>query len=89
MQTEIARLAERIIEPVAAKLTTQEREGVVDQIRSAFEQLTIKHTADTTFENKAVNILRAVQPRLTEAECTRMADRLEGAMAAFCQVGSD
>src|SRR5258706_12931585 len=38
MQTEIAKLAERIVEPVAAKLTMQELEHVVGQIRHAFEQ---------------------------------------------------
>jgi hypothetical protein len=88
MQTEIAKLAERIIEPVAVKLTAQERQQVVGQIRAAFEQLSVKYADDTTFENRAVDILKAVQPRLTEIECTRMLDRLGGAMAAFCQVDS-
>jgi hypothetical protein len=86
MPAEIAKLAERIIEPVAVKLTTQERKHVVGQIRSAFAQFNVKRTADTNLENIAVHILEPVQPRLTEAECTRMLDRLRGAMAAFCQV---
>jgi hypothetical protein len=86
MQTEIAKLAERIIEPVAPKLTAQERGQVAGQIRSAFEQLHIRRAADADFENIAVNILESVRPRLTEAECARIVDRLRGAMHAFCQV---
>jgi hypothetical protein len=39
MQTELAKLAERIVEPVAAKLSMQEFGNVVSQIKQAFEQL--------------------------------------------------
>jgi hypothetical protein len=86
MQTEIGKLAERIVEPVAAKLTTQELGNVVSQIKHAFEQLNTKRAvADTDFENMAVTILGPVQPMLSEAEFTRMVDRLGGAMAGFCQ----
>ena len=86
MQTEIGKLAERIVEPVAAKLTTQELGNVVSQIKHAFEQLNTKRAvADTDFENMAVTILGPIQPMLSEAEFTRMVDRLGGAMAGFCQ----
>jgi hypothetical protein len=86
MQAEIAKLAERIVEPVAAKLAMQELEHVVDQIRGAFEQFAKRRTtADTDFENIAINILEPVQPRLSEAEFTRIVDRLRGAMVGFCQ----
>jgi len=88
MQTEIAKLAERIIEPVAVKLTMQERDHVVGRIRYAFEELNIKPTAaDTDFAIMALNILQPIQPSLSEPESTRMTDRLRGAMAAFCQSG--
>jgi hypothetical protein len=86
MQAEIAKLAERIIEPVSAKLAMQELEHVVERIRGAFEQFAKHRTAtDTDFENIAVNILEPVQPRLSEAEFMRIVDRLRGAMVGFCQ----
>jgi len=86
MQAEIAKLAERIVEPVAAKLAMQELEHVVERIRSAFEQFAQQRaTADTDFENIAVNILKPVQQRLSEAEFMRIVDRLRGAMVGFCQ----
>ncbi len=84
MQAEIAKLAERIIEPVAAKLTAQEREQVVGQIRDAFEKLN-RAAPEASFENMAVCILEPVHPNLTDAERKRGVDRLSGAMAAFCQ----
>ena len=86
MQAEIAKLAERIIEPVAAKFTKQDLEHVVGQIRGTFEQLNAKRAAaEPSFEAMAVNILKPVQSRLTDAESRRAVDRLSGAMAAFCQ----
>jgi len=86
MQAEIAKLAERIIEPVSAKLAMQELQQVVDRIRGAFEQFAKHRTAaDTDFKNIAVNILEPVQPRLSEAEFMRIVDRLRGAMVGFCQ----
>ena len=86
MQAEIAKLAERIVEPVAAKLVTQELEPVVERIRGAFEQFAKRRTtADTDFENIAINILEPVQPRLSEAEFVRIVDRLRGALVGFCQ----
>ena len=86
MQAEIAKLAERIVEPVAAKLAAQELENVVERIRSAFEQFAKRcTTTDTDFENIAINILEPVQPRLSEAEFMRIVDRLRGAMVGFCQ----
>jgi hypothetical protein len=84
MQTEIAKLAERIIEPVAGKLTAPQREQVVGQIRDAFEKLN-RTASDSSFENMAVGILEPVHPNLTDAERKRGIDRLSGAMAAFCQ----
>src|SRR6266446_5437013 len=79
MQNEIAKLAECVVEPVAAKLTTQELEPVVGQIRHAFEELnTTRTAAETDFENVAVNILQPVQPKLSAAEFMRMVDRLRG-----------
>jgi len=86
MQVEIAKLAERIVEPVAVKLAMQELEYIVDRIRGAFEQFAKRRTtADTDFENIAINILESVQPRLSEAEFMRIVDRLRGAMVGFCQ----
>lgn len=86
MQAEIAKLAERIIEPVAVKFTEQDLEHVVGQIRDAFEQLNARRAAaEPDFEDMAVNILKPVQSRLTDAECRRAVDRLSGAMAAFCK----
>jgi hypothetical protein len=86
MQAEIAKLAERIVEPVAAKLATRELEHVVERIRGAFEQFAKRRTtADTDFENIAINILEPVQPRLSEAEFVRIVDRLRGALVGFCQ----
>jgi hypothetical protein len=86
MQAEIAKLAERIIEPVAAKLSDAERAEVTGQTRDAFEQLNADRPApDVSFEHKAVTILGPVEPRLTTAERKRVVDRLSGAMAAFCQ----
>jgi hypothetical protein len=84
MQAEIAKLAERIIEPVGAKLTAQEREHVVGQIRDAFERLN-RAAPGASFETMAAGILEPVQPNLTDAERKRGVDRLSGAMAAFCQ----
>jgi hypothetical protein len=88
MQAEIAKLSERIIEPVAAKLTAQEREQVVARIRDAFEQLAGRAAAGMNFENEAASIVEPVQPGFTDAERRRIVDRLSGAMAAFCQGGS-
>jgi hypothetical protein len=86
MRSEIAKLAECIVEPVAAKLALGELEPVVGQIRHAFEQLIARDaTADGDFESTALNILQPVQPKLSEAEFIRMVDRLRGAMVGFCQ----
>src|SRR6266404_6943113 len=51
MQNEIAKLAECVVEPVAAKLTTQELEPVVGQIRHAVEELNTTRTAAETDSN--------------------------------------
>jgi hypothetical protein len=86
MQAEIAKLAERIIEPAAAKLTVQEQEQVVGQISGAFEQFNSNRAApDISFGNMAVSMLDPIQARLTDGERRRVIDRLSGAMAAFCQ----
>jgi len=86
MRNEIAKLADRIVEPVAAKLAMHELETVVGRIRCAFEQFNAEHvTADTSFEEIAVSIMKPIQPMLDEAEFARVADRLKGAMAGFCQ----
>jgi hypothetical protein len=90
MQTEIANLAERIVEPVAAKLPTQELSNVISQIKHAFEELNARRAgAGTDFENMAVTILRPIQPALNEAEFARVVDRLGGAMAGFCKSDGD
>jgi hypothetical protein len=86
MKTEIANLSRRILEPVAAKVHGQELENTVGRIRCAFEELDIKRTpVDTDFEVTAMRILEPIQPTLTEADFTRVVDRLGGAMAGFCQ----
>jgi hypothetical protein len=86
MRSGIAKLAEHIVEPVAAKLALEELEPVAGQIRHAFEQLITRDaTANGDFESTAVNILQPVQPKLSEAEFVRMVDRLRGAMLGFCQ----
>jgi hypothetical protein len=86
MQAEIAKLAERIIEPVAAKLTEQQRAQITGQIRDVFEQFNLNRTAPGhSFETTAAGILEPVQPSLTDADRRRGVDRLSGAMAAFCQ----
>jgi len=86
MQAEIAKLAARIVEPVAAKLSMQELQRVVSQIGNAFEQFNkTRMTSDTDFESIAVNILEPLRSQLSESEFTRIADRLRGAMVGFCQ----
>jgi hypothetical protein len=86
MQIEIANLAERVVEPVAAKLAQKELDAAVDQIRDAFAQLTRKRTtADEDFEAIAVAILEPVKAKLSEASFARIVDRLTGAMVGFCQ----
>jgi hypothetical protein len=58
VQSEITKLAQRVVEPVAAKLNMLELEHVVGRIGRAFEQCTTQRTtADTVFENMAVSIL--------------------------------
>jgi hypothetical protein len=86
MQIEIANLAERVVEPVAAKLAQKELDAAVDQIRDAFAQLNSNRvTADEDFEAIAVTILDPVKANLSEASFARIVDRLRGAMVAFCQ----
>jgi hypothetical protein len=86
MQAQIAKLAERIVEPVAPKLNMQELEHVVHQIASTFERFNKMRTAsDTDFESIAVNILEPIRSELSESEFVRIVDRLRGAMAGFCQ----
>ena len=87
MRSEIAKLAEHIVEPVAAKLALGELEPVAGQIRHAFEQLVTRDAAaDGDLERMAVSILQPVQSKLSEAEFMRMVDRLSGAMVGFCQL---
>lgn len=86
MQAEIAKLAARIVEPVALKLSMQELEHVVDHIGNAFERFNrTRTTSDTDFESIAVNILEPVRSGLSESEFVRIVDRLRGAMVGFCQ----
>jgi len=86
IQTEVTNLAERIVGPVAVKLAQKELDTAMGQIRHAFEQLSINNApANVDFENKAVNILEPVRPKLSEADFARIVDRLRGAMAGFCQ----
>jgi hypothetical protein len=86
MKSEIAKLAERILEPVTANLAVQELEAAIGRIRHAFEELNAKPiTADTEFASMAVNILEPTRHLLNEAEFARALDRLRGAMVGFCQ----
>jgi len=86
MRSEIAKLAERIVEPVAAKLGAQELDPLVGRIRSIFEELnTQRASADADFEHMAVDIVEPLRSILSEADFGRIVDRLSGAMAAFCQ----
>jgi hypothetical protein len=86
IHSEIRKLAGRILEPVASKLNSDVLGAVADQIRNAFEQLlTQRTTPDTDFETMAVNIVKSIQPMLTEKEFVRIVDRLRGAMLGFCQ----
>ena len=83
---EIRKLAGRILEPVASKLSPEVRGAVAEQIRNAFEQLLIRRTTpDTDFETMAVNIVKPIESMLTEREFARIVDRLRGAMLGFCQ----
>lgn len=86
MQAEIAKLAERIVEPAATRLSTQELEHIVSRIRNAFEQFNkTRTTSDTDFESIALNILEPVRSQLSKSEFVRIVDRLRGAMVGFCQ----
>jgi hypothetical protein len=85
MRSEIAKLAERIVEPVATKLSAQELEPVVGRIRDTFEDLNKRAPADADFQDMAVNIVEPIRSMLSEAELGRIVDRLSGALAAFCQ----
>jgi hypothetical protein len=86
MQAEMANLAERIVEPVTAKLAQKELDAAVDEIRHAFEQLrAASPAANVDFRNAATNILEPVRSKLCEGDFTRIANRLRGAMAGFCQ----
>jgi hypothetical protein len=82
----IEELAEHIVEPVAAKLSTEELGSILSRMNDAFQQLNIKPiAADTDFGNMAFTIFRPVQSVLGEKEFTRMVGRLKGAMVGFCQ----
>jgi hypothetical protein len=86
MQTEMANLAARIVAPLAAKLTQQDLDAAVSQIRHVLERLSTKGpSADIDFENMAVNILEPVRAKLSEVNFARIVDRLRGAMVGFCQ----
>ena len=86
MKTEIKKLAERIVEPIANKIAAQELQLIVGEICNAFEQLATERSApDTDFQSMAVNTVKPVQSILSEVEFARIVDRLRGAMAGFCQ----
>ena len=86
MQAEFTKLAQRIVAPVAAKLTMQELEHIVGEIGYAFEQFNARHTTgDTDFQNTSVSILEPVRPKLSGTDFARIVDRLSGAVAGFCQ----
>jgi hypothetical protein len=86
MQTEVANLAERIIGPVAVNLAQRELNAVLGEIRNVFEQLSTKGpVAHVDFKNVALNILEPVRAKLSEADFSRIIDRLRGAMIGFCQ----
>ena len=85
MHAEIAILAERIIEPVAARLTAQQLKEVVAGVRDAFERFDAGAAPAPDFGALASGIVTPVRANLTEAEYRRAVDRLSGALAAFCQ----
>lgn len=86
MKAEIARLAERIMEPVSGKIASQDLQPVSDGIRNTFEQFIAKPaTFDTDFKAMALAILAPLQSLLSEGDFSRVVDRLRGAMAGFCQ----
>src|SRR5712671_6659969 len=67
MHTAIEELAEHIVEPVAAKLSTEELGRILSRINYAFQQLNIKHIpGDTNFENIAFTIFRVSTSRPKE-----------------------
>ena len=54
------------------------------------EEINIAPTpVETDLEVTAINILRPIEPMLTEADFARMVDRLRGALAGFCQGNRD
>jgi hypothetical protein len=86
LQTEVANLARRIVGPVAAQVAQSDLDTAVGQIGQAFEQLNAKSVgANVDFENMATNILEPIRAKLSEANFTRIVDRLRGAMVGFCQ----
>src|SRR5260370_12560127 len=86
MHTAIEELAEHIVEPVAANLSTEELGSILSRINYAFQQLNIKHIpGDTDFENIAFTIFRPIQPVLGKGEFTRMVDRLKGPLSDFAK----
>jgi hypothetical protein len=86
MQTEVANLAERIVGPVAVNLAQRELNAVLGEIRNVFEQLSTKSpVAHVDFKNVALNVLEPVRANLSEADFSRIIDRLRGAMIGFCQ----
>jgi hypothetical protein len=90
IETEIGKLATRIVEPVSAKVPADDIEAVVAQIRGAFTRLDTKRaTADEDFEAMAVTILEPVKAKLSEPSFARIVDRLRGAMVGFCQRDDD
>ncbi len=86
MKTEIAKLVDRILEPVGGKVATRDLQPVTEVMRNTFEQFISRPaTADTDFKAVALSILGPIQPRLDEVDFARVVDRLRGAMVAFCQ----
>ncbi|MCL2429920.1 MAG: hypothetical protein FWD12_11870 [Alphaproteobacteria bacterium] len=86
MHAEIAQLAERIIEPVAGRLTAQQLQEVVAVTREVFEQLEAGSAVpEPGLGPVASGIIEPVRANLTETEYRRAVDRLAGAMTAFCQ----
>jgi len=86
MHAEIAQLAERIIEPVAERLTARQLDELMAVTREVFEQLDAGSAVpEPGFGAVACGIIEPVRTNLSDSEYRRAVDRLTGAMAAFCQ----
>ena len=87
--TTLEELAGHIADPVGAKLTREEFANVVERITLAFKHLDVKEARKAEFERIALEVLKPIQVRLVEPEFTALANRLVGALSAFCASDDD